>query len=95
MGLVESIVVSVIGFVVGGLIMTTIGFLTAKFFANRIVHNLLSNETKDRLYVWFSEVLSDGFGKAIEEYLKDEKIQELKNILVEILEEKLRQRNLK
>lgn len=76
--LLSSILVSVVGFLIGGLIMTVIGSVTIKFFVRRAVNEVVSDETKEKVIRWIEE----GFRNGIDRALQDE---EIRKILLEIL----------
>ena len=83
---------SVIGFIVGGVIMMVFGAVTAKYFARKIVSDIVSNETKDKLTKWLEDSIRNGVGNAIFEALKDEDVRELIIHILKLSEKKLSQK---
>jgi len=76
--LVSSVIVSVVGFLIGGLLMFFIGTITAKFFAKRLIRDFISDETKKRFGKWVEDAFKNGIGKALQD-------EEIRNLIIEIL----------
>jgi hypothetical protein len=81
----SGIISSIIGFVVGGLIMIVFGALTIKFFIKRIILELTSTEVKGRFALWIEDVLVNGIKKSLE----DEKIRKIVLDILEVIKERL------
>lgn len=79
MELLTMVFINVLGFLIGGLLMIVIGSVSVKFFTRRIVREVVSEETKERVASWFEDVLKNGVSEA----LKDE---DVRKIIIEILE---------
>ena len=79
MELLTMVFINVLGFLIGGLLMIVIGSVSVKFFTRRIVREVISEETKERVASWFEDVLKNGVSEA----LKDE---DVRKIIIEILE---------
>lgn len=77
--LIQSIIVMIISFVVGGLVLVVITSFSLKYFVKRVIKEITSDETKNR----FSEWLEAVFIKATKNGLKDKKV---KHAVLEILE---------
>ena len=90
MSILESIAVSVVGFVVGSLLMTLIGFTMAKFFVRRIIRDVFSEETKYRVSSWIYEAVQKAMRDGVGEALKDEKIKKVVEEVLETALEKLK-----
>jgi hypothetical protein len=82
----SAILSSVIGFVVGGLIMIVFGALTIKFFIKRVILELTSTEVKGRFALWIEEVLANSIKKSLE----DEKIRKIVLDILEVIKERLK-----
>lgn len=80
-----GIVSSIIGFVVGGLIMIVFGALTMKFFIKRIIFELTSKEVKGRFAEWIEDVLANSIRKSLE----DKKIRKIVLDILEVVKERL------
>lgn len=70
--ILTSIAVTLVGFILGGIILTIIGAFSIKFFVKRIVKEL-TTETKESFSRWVEDVLL----KSIERSLKDKKVKKL------------------
>jgi len=90
MTLLESIAISVVGFVVGSLLMTVIGLTTAKFFVKRIIRDVFSEETKERASTWIYEAVQKAMKDGVGEAFKDEKIKKVVEEILEAALEKLK-----
>jgi len=77
--LISSIIVTLIGFILGGIILTIIGAFSIKFFIRRIVKELTNEEAKSRFTKWIEDVLV----RSLQNSLKDKKVRKL---IVESLE---------
>jgi len=76
----QSLLISIAGFVIGSLILMLLGFIFAKIFTKSLVSCLISEETKQRLANWLQEVFKNGINEALQD-------EEIKKIVKEILEE--------
>ena len=85
-GMLESVVVTLIGFVIGGIVLTLIGAFSIKYFVRRVIHEAVSDETKTKFAGWLEGVVKDG----ISESLKDKRIKGAIIEILEIIEERLK-----
>jgi len=89
--LLMSIIVSVTGFLIGGILMTIIGSISIKFLVKRVIDTALSDEVKNKVRKWLEEGFKNGIGNALQD-------DEIRNIILEILklsEEKLKKEDSK
>jgi len=84
--LISSIIVTLIGFILGGIILTMIGAFSIKFFIKRIVRELTDEEAKGRFTGWVEDVLV----RSIQNSLKDKKVRKLIVECLELAMEKLK-----
>ncbi len=78
--MLQSLLISIAGFVIGSLILMLLGFIFAKIFTKSLVSSLISEETEQRLANWLQEVFKNGINEALQD-------EEIKKIVREILEE--------
>jgi len=86
MELLTMVLINVLGFLIGGILMIIIGSLSVKFFTRRVVQEVISEETKERVASWFEDVLKNGVSEA----LKDEDVRKIILEILEVGEKKLR-----
>lgn len=87
---ISSILVSVVGFVVGSLLMIVIGSMTARFFVRRIIREVFSDETKDKASKWFQQIVEDSMKNGLGETIRDEKVKKIIEEILETAVEKIR-----
>lgn len=85
-GMLESTIITIIGFVIGGIVLTVIASFSLKFFVKRIVKELMSDETKGKFSVWLEEVILNSVAKS----LKDKKVKHAVLEVLEIVSDRIR-----
>ena len=81
-----SIVYSIVGFIIGSLIIMGIGITVSKYAVKRIVKEVVSDETKRKITKWLEEGIRNGIGSA----LQDEEVRDLIIRILELSEKRLK-----
>lgn len=87
MELLTSVLINVLGFLIGGILMVIVGSMSVRFFTRRVVHEVVSDETKEKVAKWLEDVFKNGVSEA----LKDEDVLKIVLEILEVSEKKIKE----
>ncbi|MFW6173132.1 MAG: hypothetical protein ACOC5T_05250 [Elusimicrobiota bacterium] len=63
-GVIQEIIITILGFVIGGLALVGITTVTLKFIIQRVVDEITKKENKGKISEWIEDVVAESIAKS-------------------------------